>query len=77
MPLLPLYNLMAHPDHKHLRPPTKEDFGYCLVMQSLGSGVGWGDDHLGAETLRTPLIEAWIGYDRRRNQPFYMEISGL
>ena len=75
--LLRLYNHFAYTEGPHLKAPTKKDFGYCLVMQALGSGVGWGDDHPGAETMRVPHIEAWIGYDRRRNQPFYMETSGL
>jgi hypothetical protein len=74
--LLRLYNHFAYTEGPHLKDPTKKDFGYCLVMQALGSGVAWGDNHPGAETLRVPHIEAWIGIDKR-SKKFYMETSGL
>lgn len=27
------------------RQATPDNFGYCIAMESLGHGVGWGDDH--------------------------------
>lgn len=29
----------------HLRAVTKDDFGYALAMEALGTGVAWTDDH--------------------------------
>lgn len=29
----------------HRRDPTLRDFGYCMAMQAMGSGVAWTDDH--------------------------------
>lgn len=74
--LLRLYNHFAYTEGPHLKKPTKKDFGYCLVMQALGTGVAWSDNHPGAETLRVPHIEAWIGIEKR-SKKFYMETSGL
>lgn len=41
------------------RESYAQDFGHCLAMQSLGSGVGWFDDHNSFE-LKLPYIESHL-----------------
>jgi len=43
----------------HLSEPTPDSFGYCLAMECLGHGVGWGDDHP-EHNLNLPYLECWL-----------------
>ena len=36
---------MARTGEGHRRSPRMDDFGHCLAMEAMGSGVCWWDDH--------------------------------
>lgn len=44
-----MLELPQHP-HRSGRHETRFDFGYCLAMMYMGSGVSWFDDHPGDST---------------------------
>lgn len=54
-----------------------KELGYCLVMEALGSGVSWADNHED-HGLKIPNIEAYLDFDPK-NIPETLEIatSGL
>lgn len=63
-----LYTEAAAVPGKHYREPTPRDFGYGLVMQALGSGVSWYDDHPhGSHPIKLPRIES-LDLDRQANE---------
>jgi hypothetical protein len=43
----------------HRKEPTPEDFGHCLAMEALGSGVAWADNHPN-HNLKMPSIEVFL-----------------
>lgn len=77
MPLDKLYELGCKEveGDRHREIPTPVDFGHCLVMEALGSGVSWSDNHPN-QGFKIPNIEAWLDYDPKTAR-FTMDTSGL
>lgn len=65
MSIICLFNLACEADNVDMEDAGanySSDFGHCLAMQALGTGVSWFDDHE-RFPIKLPYVEAYLGDD--------------